>query len=72
MIFFKLNRSGVELLEKAAVPSPEIVLVRLAPGEAVLWQDERLLHGRRSFKANQSSDRLLWKAGIKLQLEQNG
>lgn len=36
----------------------------LNPGEAVIWQDELILHGRYGFKANQLGDRSLWKTGI--------
>ena len=38
-----------------------LVEVRLGPGDAVLWDDQRLLHGRKSFVAQEISARYLWK-----------
>lgn len=40
--------------------------VKLAPGEAVLWKDDRILHGRDSFDPEQPSDRFLWKAQVQV------
>jgi len=41
-----------------------IVPVKLAPGEAVVWKDERLLHGRNAFLASDASERFLWKCAV--------
>lgn len=38
----------------------------LAPGEAVAWWDEQVLHGRRAFRAQATNDRFLLKSGFKL------
>lgn len=40
--------------------------VKLSPGEAVLWKDDRILHGRDSFDPEQPSDRFLWKAQVQV------
>jgi len=40
--------------------------VKLAPGEAVLWKDDRILHGRDSFDPEEPSDRFLWKAQVQV------
>ena len=40
------------------------VRVKLAPGDAVLWKDEHVLHGRDSFDADKPSERFLWKSGL--------
>lgn len=46
---------------------PEIVLsIALKPGESAAWRDDRVLHGRNSFTAHQSNDRLIWKVGVVL------
>jgi TfdA family taurine catabolism dioxygenase TauD len=44
--------------------SERVIALALAPGEAVVWHDRRLLHGRSAFEAKQDGDRLLWKSGI--------
>jgi alpha-ketoglutarate-dependent taurine dioxygenase len=40
--------------------------VKLKPGEAVLWKDDRLLHGRDGFDPEIVSDRFLWKAQVQV------
>lgn len=40
--------------------------VKLSPGEAVLWKDDRLLHGRDGFDPEIVSDRFLWKAQVQV------
>lgn len=40
--------------------------VRMKPGEAVLWKDDRTLHGRDSFNAKERSERHLWKAQVQV------
>ena len=42
------------------------VAVPLAPGEAVAWWDEQVLHGRRAFRAVHTNDRFLLKSGFRL------
>jgi hypothetical protein len=34
------------------------------PGEAVLWKDEYVLHGREAFDPDKTSARFLWKSGL--------
>lgn len=41
-----------------------IVPVKLAPGDAVMWHDERLLHGRNAFVATEVAERFLWKCAV--------
>lgn len=38
--------------------------IKLAPGDAVVWKDRRVLHGRNSFIAHSESERFLWKCAI--------
>ncbi len=40
--------------------------IRLEPGGAVFFHDNRLLHGRESFSADSSGGRFLWKGGLNL------
>jgi alpha-ketoglutarate-dependent taurine dioxygenase len=40
--------------------------VRLERGDAVLFRDDRLLHGRESFLASMPGERCLWKGGLRL------
>lgn len=42
------------------------IRVKLSPGEAVLWKDDRVLHGRDAFDPEKPSDRFLWKAAIQV------
>ncbi|HZE98459.1 MAG TPA: TauD/TfdA family dioxygenase [Planctomycetota bacterium] len=39
--------------------------VALNPGEAVLWWDHFVIHGRNSFSTARSNDRFIWKTGMK-------
>ncbi|MBK9072026.1 MAG: TauD/TfdA family dioxygenase [Myxococcales bacterium] len=38
--------------------------VKLAPGDAVVWHDDRLLHGRNAFVAHAVAERFLWKCAV--------
>ncbi len=40
--------------------------LKLKSGEAVLWKDSEILHGRNSFIPKKNSDRFLWKAAINI------
>jgi alpha-ketoglutarate-dependent taurine dioxygenase len=39
--------------------------IPLNPGEAVLWWDHFVIHGRNSFMADRTNDRFIWKTGMK-------
>lgn len=52
---FLLNSSGIR---------SRTIEVKLQPGDAVLWKDNYVLHGRNSFVANQESERFIWKCAI--------
>lgn len=55
-----------EFLETHAWHSNAVARVQLKPGEAVVWHDARVLHGRMGFSAHEDNDRLLWKAALSL------
>jgi alpha-ketoglutarate-dependent taurine dioxygenase len=38
--------------------------VKLSTGDAVMWKDDELLHGRNSFKASSTSERFIWKCAL--------
>ena len=52
---FLLDSDGIR---DATVP------VKMMPGDAVLWRDDEVLHGRNSFSAKETSERFLWKCAI--------
>lgn len=62
-----LNQRFFEFLQTYVASSHMIEPVGLNPGEAVLWWDELVLHGRTSFKAEKTNDRFIWKTGLKWQ-----
>ena len=43
--------------------------VKLRPGDAVVWKDDQVLHGRHAFSATHTSERFLWKCAIALHTE---
>lgn len=62
----KLRRELHQFLEEKMVGGGLCFSCSLKPGEAVFFNDERLLHGRNSFIANRSGDRHLLKGGLYL------
>jgi alpha-ketoglutarate-dependent taurine dioxygenase len=53
------------LLEHLNDTAAEIA-IQLAPGEAVAWWDDQVLHGRRAFEAVNTNDRFLLKSGFRM------
>jgi alpha-ketoglutarate-dependent taurine dioxygenase len=41
-----------------------LMAVKLRPGDAVVWKDERVLHGRHAFAASRASERFMWKCAV--------
>ena len=41
-----------------------IIPIKLQPGDAVVWKDNELLHGRNAFIAHTVSERFLWKCDL--------
>ncbi len=61
-----LRESFFEFLNRSPRVASSTERVKLAPGEAVLWKDEQVLHGRDGFDAERPSERFLWKSGLKI------
>lgn len=57
------ERFAAFLRESPAVRAA-LVEVKLQPGDAVIWKDNRLLHGRNAFEAHEVSERFLWKCAV--------
>ncbi|MFD1871769.1 TauD/TfdA family dioxygenase [Hymenobacter bucti] len=61
-----LTQEFREFLLTHITGTPAEVTIQLAPGEAVAWWDDQVLHGRRAFRAVATNDRFLLKSGFRL------
>jgi alpha-ketoglutarate-dependent taurine dioxygenase len=61
-----LKREFHQFLEEKVVASELCFPCQLKPGDAVFFNDKRLLHGRNSFVATRLGDRHLLKSGLSL------
>jgi|GEM_PF-652673 len=52
-------------LQREVVSERRTMPILLQPGEAVFFHDERVLHGRNSFDAQERNDRFFWKTGFR-------
>jgi len=62
----RLREDLFEFLRDEALIADSLVDVKLAPGEAVIWKDDRVLHGRKTFQPTRESERFLWKACVEI------
>ena len=53
------------LRDSVAVRSA-LMPIGLMPGDAVVWKDDRMLHGRNAFVADRPGERFLWKCDLSL------
>jgi alpha-ketoglutarate-dependent taurine dioxygenase len=53
----------------SALIKQHIQAIKLQPGDAVVWKDDKVLHGRNAFSATQTSERFLWKCAIALKVD---
>lgn len=60
----QLRQDFFEFLQTSPGVAARTRRVKLLPGEAVLWKDEQVLHGRDSFDADKPSVRFLWKSAL--------
>jgi alpha-ketoglutarate-dependent taurine dioxygenase len=59
-----LREGFFEFLKTSPAIAARTRRVKLSPGDAVMWKDEHVLHGRDSFDADKPSERFLWKSGL--------
>lgn len=55
-----------QFLQTKVVGENKTYPIKLKPGEAVFFHDDRLIHGRNSFEATRDSERFFWKSALKL------
>lgn len=60
-----VNQKFFEYLRDYVMGSHMCRGVPLNPGEAVLWWDHFVLHGRNAFTAEKTDDRFIWKTGMR-------
>ena len=53
-----------QYLGSSQIVRDNILEVKLGAGDAVVWKDREVLHGRNEFKATRESERFLWKCAI--------
>tara|TARA_R110001592_G_scaffold242912_1_gene503587 strand:+ start:1045 stop:1824 length:780 start_codon:yes stop_codon:yes gene_type:complete len=62
------RRTTVEEFHEFLNFSPSVkhclVPIKLEPGEAVMWKDNEVLHGRNDFKASSAGERFIWKCAF--------
>jgi alpha-ketoglutarate-dependent taurine dioxygenase len=59
-----LSKEFFDYLASSEKIKSNINLVKLQRGDAVIWKDDELLHGRNSFVANNVSERFIWKCAL--------
>ncbi|WP_169393145.1 MULTISPECIES: TauD/TfdA family dioxygenase [Psychrobacter] len=53
-----------EFLKTSPTILSKTLAVKLKPGQAILWKDNEVLHGRNSFSANMENERFIWKCAF--------
>jgi alpha-ketoglutarate-dependent taurine dioxygenase len=60
----ELRQHFFDYLRDSVAVRSALVPIKLMPGDAVLWKDDRLLHGRNAFVGNRPGERFLWKCAV--------
>jgi alpha-ketoglutarate-dependent taurine dioxygenase len=60
----KMIENFYNYLNNSKILKKSLIKVKLLPGDAVVWKDHKVLHGRNSFKATMESERFLWKCAV--------
>jgi len=60
----KIVQKFFDFLKNNHVINENLLNIKLNPGEAVMWKDNEVLHGRNSFKASSVGDRFIWKCAF--------
>jgi alpha-ketoglutarate-dependent taurine dioxygenase len=63
----KLREDFFEFLQTSPGVEAKLKRVKLSPGDAVLWKDDYVLHGRDAFDPDKPSARFLWKSGLMIE-----
>lgn len=61
-----LREELFKFLNESPIIQARTQRVKLSPGEAVMWKDDRILHGRDGFDPEIVADRFLWKAALQI------
>ena len=51
------------LLENSKIKE-SLLQIKMNKGDAIIWKDNEVLHGRNSFIAKKNSDRFIWKCAV--------
>lgn len=60
----KLRETFQQFLLHSPAICEALIPIKLQSGDAVVWKDDELLHGRNAFTAKKMSERFLWKCAI--------
>ncbi|MEL6441240.1 MAG: TauD/TfdA family dioxygenase [Cyanobacteria bacterium J06621_8] len=55
-----------DFLQTKIVAADKTYPIKLQPGEALFFHDDRLIHGRKAFQPTRESERFFWKSALKL------
>jgi hypothetical protein len=59
-----LGEDFFRFLQNSPGVAAKLQRVKLSPGDAVMWKDDFVLHGRDSFDPERTSERFLWKTTL--------
>ena len=59
--FFSIIEDFKLFLEKKKIIKKKILSIKMQKGDALVWKDDQVLHGRNGFIASNTSDRFIWK-----------
>jgi alpha-ketoglutarate-dependent taurine dioxygenase len=59
-----LRQRFFDYLKDSSAIAERTIPVKLHTGDAIVWKDDRLLHGRNAFQATAASERFLWKCCV--------
>lgn len=65
-VHHQLAQEFRQFLQQHITGTAAEIAIQLAPGEAVTWWDDQVLHGRRAFRATRTNDRFLLKSGFRM------
>jgi len=60
----ELRQQFFDYLRDSVAVKSALMPIKLMPGDAVVWKDDRMLHGRNAFQADRPGRRFLWKCAV--------